>query len=96
MFHLNFFEPANRRQKSGYAAPLQHNKTGFRTLRFAEKTKKDALRLVQSDINPFIISTFSQNSRRKNVQSEGKIDLFRHKIGLFRTFSGSRRPPKST
>src|SRR5580700_10254936 len=75
--------------KIGSAAPLRHNKTGLRTFRFSEKTKKDALRLVQSGINPFIISTFSQNSRRENVQFEGKIDPFRHEIGLFRAFSGS-------
>jgi len=81
-------------QKIGSAAPLRHNKTGLRTFRFSEKTKKDALRLVQSGINPFIISTFSQNSRRENVQFEGKIDPFRHKIGLFRVFSGPLRPLK--
>src|SRR5580698_4976680 len=81
-------------QKIGSAAPLRHNKTGLRNLRFAEKTKKDAPGLVQSGINPFIISTFLQNSRRKNVQFEGKIYPFRHKIGLFRVFSGSLRPLK--
>jgi hypothetical protein len=42
-----------------------------------KKTEKRALRLVQSVLNPFIISKNSENSRRKNEQKRPKIVLFR-------------------
>jgi len=76
------------------AATLRRHKTGLETRQFWQKTKKAALDLVQSSTNPFIISRISHNSRRKNAQNGGKIGLFRHKIDLFRAFSGSSRPPK--
>jgi hypothetical protein len=57
-----------------------------------EKTKKAAANLVQSSLNPFIISIFSENSRRKNAQKRPKNDLFRPFSALFQPFSASFLP----
>jgi hypothetical protein len=48
-----------------------------------KKTKKAALRLVQSAINSFTISIISQKSRRKNEQKRAKMALNRPQMAHF-------------
>jgi hypothetical protein len=72
--------------KIGLAAALRSHKTGLKSSRSSQKTKKGAANLVQSDINPIIISIFLQKSHRENACFEGQIDLFRPEIDIFGAF----------
>jgi hypothetical protein len=59
------------------------------------KTKKAALDLVQSCINPFIINIFLRNPRRKNASFGGKFDLYRAKSAFLGPFRGPVNYPNS-
>jgi hypothetical protein len=51
-----------------------------------EKSKKGALRLVQSQLNSFIINIISKKSRRKNTKKRPKIAIFSPFSGAFQAF----------
>jgi hypothetical protein len=55
--------------------------------------KKPALRLVQSQPNPFIININSEKSRRKNEKKRPEIALFRPFSVLFGEFFGTPKAP---
>ncbi len=56
---------------------------------FCTNVKKGALRLVQSEHNPFVINIIFQKLRRKNVKKRAKLTLIRPFSGCFRDFSGT-------